>query len=76
MSASPRRQQIITTRNGLGLDVEGMRDPLEDQLLEGLEELAQKTDVLAHWADEMYNYVKAVPKSEFTWRFLCLCSVY
>lgn len=49
---------------GLGLDVDGMRDPLEDQLLEGLEELAQKTDVLAHWADEMYDYVKGIPKSE------------
>ncbi|KAI0089392.1 kinase-like protein [Irpex rosettiformis] len=62
MSSSPRRQQIITARNGLGLDVEGYRDPLEDQLLEGLEELAQKTDVLAHWADEMYDYVKSIPK--------------
>lgn len=63
MSASPRRQQIITTRNGLGLDVEGIRDPVEDQLLEGLEELAQKTDVLGHWADEMYEYVRAIPQS-------------
>lgn len=60
----------------MGLDVEGMRDPLEDQLLEGLEELAQKTDVLAHWADEMYNYVKAIPKSESTRRLLCLYSEY
>lgn len=64
-SASPRRQHIITSRNGLGLDVEGIRDPLEDRLLESLEELAQKTDVLAHWADEMYEYVKAIPQSEF-----------
>ena len=58
----------------MGLDVEGMRDPLEDQLLEGLEELAQKTDVLAHWADEMYNYVKAIPKSESTLAFFVLVS--
>jgi serine/threonine-protein kinase ULK/ATG1 len=43
---------------------EGERDPLEDELLAGLEELAQKTDVLTHWADEMYEYVKAVPQSE------------
>ncbi|KAK7042547.1 Serine/threonine-protein kinase ATG1 [Favolaschia claudopus] len=53
---SPRRPQIIT------LDNEGDRDPLEDQLLAGLEELAQKTFVLTHWADEMYEYVKAVPQ--------------
>jgi serine/threonine-protein kinase ULK/ATG1 len=40
-------------------------DPLEDELLAGLEELVQKTDVLTHWADEMYEYVKAVPQSGF-----------
>ncbi|EJD01812.1 kinase-like protein [Fomitiporia mediterranea MF3/22] len=39
-----------------------MRDPLEEELLAGLEELAQKTDVLTRWADEMYEYVKAVPQ--------------
>jgi serine/threonine-protein kinase ULK/ATG1 len=55
--SSPRRPQIIT------LDGEGERDPLEDDLLSSLEELAQKTDVLTHWADEMYEYVKAVPQS-------------
>lgn len=54
--SSPRRPQIIT------LDGEGERDPLEDDLLSSLEELAQKTDVLTHWADEMYEYVKAVPQ--------------
>ncbi|EDR04199.1 uncharacterized protein LACBIDRAFT_304881 [Laccaria bicolor S238N-H82] len=54
--SSPRRPQIIT------LDGEGERDPLEDDLLSSLEELAQKTDVLTHWADEMYEYVEAVPQ--------------
>ena len=44
------------------MDGDGERDPLEDQLLAELEELAQKTDVLTHWADEMYEYVKAVPQ--------------
>ena len=39
------------------------RDPMEDELLATLEELAQKTDVLTHWADEMYEAVKAVPQS-------------
>ncbi|KAJ6464045.1 kinase-like protein [Mycena sanguinolenta] len=53
---SPRRPQIIA----LGDD--GERDPLEDELLAGLEDLAQKTFVLTHWADEMYEYVKAVPQ--------------
>lgn len=37
---------------------------MEDELLAQLEDLAQKTDVLTHWADEMYEYVKAVPQSE------------
>lgn len=55
--SSPRRPQIIT------LDGDGERDPQEDELLATLEELAQKTDVLTHWADEMYEYVKAVPQS-------------
>ncbi|KAI4518797.1 kinase-like protein [Schizophyllum commune Loenen D] len=52
---SPRRPQLIG-----GADEE--RDPLEDALLGRLEELAQKTDVLTRWADEMYEYVKAVPQ--------------
>lgn len=57
--SSPRRPKIIT------LDGDGERDPLEEVLLADLEELAQKTDVLTHWADEMYEYVKAVPQSTF-----------
>ena len=56
--SSPRRPQIIL------LDADGERDPLEDELLGLLEELAQKTDVLTHWADEMYEYVKAIPQSK------------
>ena len=54
---SPLRQPLL-----LG---ESMRDPLEEELLTGLEELAQKTEVLTRYADEMYEYVKNVPKSEF-----------
>ncbi|KAJ8083377.1 Serine/threonine-protein kinase [Marasmius tenuissimus] len=55
--SSPRRPQIIT------LDpAEGGNDPLEDKMLRELEELAQKTDVLTRWGDEMYEYVKAVPQ--------------
>ncbi|KAJ7700359.1 Pkinase-domain-containing protein [Mycena rosella] len=54
--SSPRRPHIIA----LGDD--GERDPLEDELLAALEELAQKTFVLTQWADEMYEYVKAVPQ--------------
>lgn len=60
--SSPRRPQIIL---GRGQEEEGVRDPLEDELLATLEELAQKTDVLTNWADEMYEYVKAVPQSKF-----------
>ena len=54
---SPKRPQIIA------LDKDGERDPMEDELLGQLEDLAQKTDVLTHWADEMYEYVKAIPQS-------------
>jgi serine/threonine-protein kinase ULK2 len=52
------RPQIIT------MDAAGEDDPLEDELLRDLEDLAQKTDVLTHWADEMYDYVRAVPQSK------------
>lgn len=64
---SSRRPQILIrspTGEGLkekdGVSVE--RDPMEDQLLASLEQLAQKEDVLMHWADEMYECVKAVPQ--------------
>ncbi|KAJ7050177.1 kinase-like protein [Mycena amicta] len=53
---SPRRPHIIT------LDTDGERDPMEDELLALLEVLAQKTFVLTNWADQMYDYVKAVPQ--------------
>lgn len=39
-------------------------DPVEDVLLGGLEQLAQKTHVITRWADEMYEFVKSVPQSE------------
>jgi serine/threonine-protein kinase ULK/ATG1 len=56
--SSPRRRLI-------SLDTGVQRDPLEDELLASLEELAQKTEILTHWADDMYEYVKAIPQSEF-----------
>ena len=39
-------------------------DPMEEELLARLENLAQKTEVLTHWADEMYEFVKAIPVSK------------
>ncbi|KAH8112774.1 kinase-like protein [Phellopilus nigrolimitatus] len=55
---SPRRTPLL-----LGVGMAAMvKDPLEEELLTALEELAQKTDVLTRWADEMYEYVKAVPQ--------------
>jgi len=48
------------------LDGKGVQDPLEDNLLSFLEELAQKSDVLTQRADEMYEYVKAVPQSQLS----------
>jgi serine/threonine-protein kinase ULK/ATG1 len=41
----------------------GENDPVEDVLLGGLEQLAQKTHVITRWADEMYEFVKSVPQS-------------
>ncbi|KAF9233822.1 kinase-like protein [Melanogaster broomeanus] len=65
--SSPRRPQILlrtpTGEGDIGNDgIPVARDPMEDELLAALEELAQKTDVLTHWADEMYEAVKAVPQ--------------
>ncbi|KAG1740534.1 kinase-like protein [Suillus paluster] len=58
-SSSPRRPQLILRTPS---EREKELDPMEDELLADLEELAQKTDFLTHWADEMYEYVKAVPQ--------------
>ncbi|TBU37053.1 kinase-like protein [Dichomitus squalens] len=62
--SSPRRLQTFggARGQGLGLELQGVRDAEEDELLTSLEELAQKTEVLTHWADEMYDYVKAFPQ--------------
>ncbi|RDX52555.1 kinase-like protein [Lentinus brumalis] len=62
--SSPRRMQTFggARGQGLGLELQGARDAEEDELLATLEELAQKTEVLTHWADEMYDYVKAFPQ--------------
>ena len=38
-------------------------NPVEDELLGRLEQLAQKTHVITRWADEMYEFVKSVPQS-------------
>ncbi|KAI9442103.1 kinase-like protein [Lactarius psammicola] len=40
----------------------GEVDPVEDELLGALEQLAQKTHVITRWADEMYEFVKSVPQ--------------
>ena len=40
------------------------RDPFEEELLSELEMLAQKADVLTKWADEMFDYVRAIPQSK------------
>ncbi|KAL1746115.1 kinase-like domain-containing protein [Schizophyllum fasciatum] len=50
---APRRPHLI----GGAAEARG---PAEEALLERLEVLAQKTEVLAHWADEMYGFVQAV----------------
>lgn len=68
--SSPRRQQIIL---GKATDDHQERDPLEGELLADLEELAQKTDVLTTWADEIYEQVKAVPQSNQQRLYIFTC---
>jgi len=58
----PAKKAIIRDRERME---EPLEDPAEEELLVRLEELAQKTQVLANWADEMYEYVKGIPQSEF-----------
>jgi serine/threonine-protein kinase ULK2 len=49
----------------------GEVDPVQDELLGALEQLAQKTHVITRWADEMYEFVKSVPQSALSsFRFL------
>ncbi|OJT04188.1 Serine/threonine-protein kinase ATG1 [Trametes pubescens] len=62
--SSPRKAQMFggSRGQGLGLELQGQRDAEEEELLSTLEELAQKTEVLERWADEMYDYVKAFPQ--------------
>jgi serine/threonine-protein kinase ULK/ATG1 len=55
--SSPRRRPLTPLAGE-------MVDPVEDTLLSELEGRAQKTEVLTHWADELYEYVKAVPQSK------------
>ena len=59
-SRSPRRQALLLPRT-----LEGEVHPSEEELLRSLEDLAQKTDVLVRWADDMYESVKAIPQSTF-----------
>jgi hypothetical protein len=58
-----RAQGMVTTPEEQVLD-DAERDPFEEALLIDLEELAQKADVLTKWADEMFEYVKAIPQSK------------
>jgi serine/threonine-protein kinase ULK2 len=57
--ASPRmRTQILPTNTGVGSEA-------EEALLTRLEDSAQKAHVIARWADELFETVRAVPQSEF-----------
>ena len=68
--SSSAKKGIIRDRDRERVNDEtGLEDPMEEALLARLEELAQKTQVLTNWADEMYEYVKAIPQS----RCLLLC---
>lgn len=67
-SRSPRRQPLLLGKT-VEEDTGVIRDPLEEVLLTELEDLAQKTHVLTKWADEMYEYVKAIPQSRLLFHF-------
>lgn len=58
----PAKKAIIRDIDRVSME-DPVYDPVEETLLIGLEELAQKTQVLANWADEMYENVKAIPQS-------------
>ncbi|KAN0114315.1 Protein kinase-like domain containing protein [Russula decolorans] len=74
MSSPHSPPHFTAYANGTGSSSPGMRtqsmggggngeiDPVEDVLLGGLEQLAQKTHVITRWADEMYEFVKSVPQ--------------
>ena len=60
-SSSPRmRTQILPTSTGIGREA-------EEALLARMEDRAQKAHVIARWADELFETVRAVPQSEFPW---------
>ncbi|GJJ14702.1 hypothetical protein Clacol_008969 [Clathrus columnatus] len=64
--SSLQRKTILRERERLqGRESPGsgiIDDPVEEALLARLEDLAQKTQVLSSWADEMYGYVKSIPQ--------------
>ncbi|KAI0292215.1 kinase-like domain-containing protein [Multifurca ochricompacta] len=57
MSSQSPRMRTASMGGGAG-----EIDPVEDELLGALEQLAQKTHVITRWADEMYEFVKSVPQ--------------
>ena len=59
-AGSPRmRTQILPTNTGIGRET-------EEAFLIRMEDSAQKAHVIARWADELFETVKAVPQSEYT----------
>ena len=65
----PARQQFPSPRPSIDGNT---KDPVEDELLGSLELLAQKTEVLAAWADNLYETVRAVPQSAFHHNYPCI----
>lgn len=58
-NASPRTNHRLLSEN-TNVDV----DPAEEKLLAGLEELAQKVEVITKWADELYESIRDTPQSK------------
>jgi len=59
VNGSPRTSNRLLGDNA-NIDV----DPAEEKLLAGLEELAQKVEVITKWADELYESVRGIPQSK------------
>lgn len=63
LGGSPRAKGMEMKGPLLNGDLNEAIDPAEEKLLAGLENLAQKVEVITKWADDLFEMVKAIPQS-------------
>jgi serine/threonine-protein kinase ULK2 len=63
LGGSPRAKGMEMKGPLLNGDLQEGINPSEEKLLAGLENLAQKVEVITKWADELFEMVKAIPQS-------------